>query len=71
MSITLASPTGHEASTPSCKPIAVKIKQAAAMCSVSEISIRRAIERGLLKPSRVFRHVLIPVDQLHRLMEGN
>ena len=69
MSTTLAS-TGHEASTPSCNPIAVKIKAAAALCSVSEITIRRAIARGLLKPCRSFRHVLIPVNQLHRLVEG-
>jgi len=50
--------------------ISYKIKEAAQICGVSPITIRRAIDRGLLKPSRAFRHPLIPADQLQRLIEG-
>lgn len=50
--------------------LAYKIKEAAEICGLSQITIRRAIERGQLKPSRAFRHVLIPADQLHRLVSG-
>jgi hypothetical protein len=50
--------------------ISYKINEAAQICGVSPITIRRAIERGLLKPSRAFRHPLIPADQLQRLIGG-
>jgi Helix-turn-helix domain len=50
---------------------ALKVKGAARYCSLSEISIRRAIDRGLIKPNRTFRHLLIPVSELDRfLTEG-
>lgn len=48
--------------------IAYKIGEVAEMCGVSEITIRRAIDRGLLKPCRAFRHPLIPADQLDKLL---
>ncbi len=50
--------------------ISYKIKEAAQMCGVSQITIRRAIDRGLLKPCRSFRHPLIPADQLEKLIGG-
>jgi hypothetical protein len=50
--------------------ISYKIKEAAAIAGVSPATIRRAIERGLIKPCRAFRHPLIPVDQLTRLING-
>jgi hypothetical protein len=49
--------------------ISYKIKEAAQICGVSPITIRRAIDRGLLKPCRSFRHPLIPADQLRRMVE--
>jgi hypothetical protein len=50
--------------------ISYKIKEAAQICGVSPITIRRAIDRGLLKPCRSFRHPLIPADQLEKLIGG-
>jgi hypothetical protein len=50
--------------------ISYKIKEAAQICGVSPITIRRAIDRGLLKPSRAFRHPLIPADQLEKMIGG-
>ncbi|MFZ4776971.1 MAG: helix-turn-helix domain-containing protein [Terrimicrobiaceae bacterium] len=50
--------------------IAYKIKEAAELTGLSEASIRRAIQRGLLKPCRAFRHPLIPAEQLQNLIAG-
>ena len=50
--------------------IGYKIKEAAQICGVSPITIRRAIDRGLLKPCRAFRHPLIPRDQLEKMIGG-
>jgi excisionase family DNA binding protein len=50
---------------------ALKLKEAAKYLSVSPISVRRLIDRGLLKPNRALRHILIPVEELNRfLREG-
>ena len=49
---------------------AYKIKEAATIIGVSQATIRRAIDRGLLKPCRAFRHPLIPADQLSRLIHS-
>ena len=51
-------------------PIAVSVKTAATMLEVSEKSIRRMIDRGLLKPNRALRVLRIPVQQLHELING-
>jgi hypothetical protein len=48
--------------------ISYKIREAAQICGVSPITIRRAIDRGLLKPCRSFRHPLIPADQLEKMI---
>jgi len=51
---------------------ALKIKDAARyLGGVSQISVRRLIDRGLIKPNRALRHLLIPVSELDRfLTEG-
>jgi excisionase family DNA binding protein len=50
---------------------AVKLKDAAEYLGVSPISVRRLIERGLIKPNRALRHVIIPLSELTRfLAEG-
>jgi excisionase family DNA binding protein len=51
---------------------ALKLKDAAKyLGGVSDITVRRLIERGLIKPNRVLRHLLIPVSELDRfLTEG-
>lgn len=51
-------------------PLAYKLKDAAALLGVSTISMRRAIQRGLIRPSRAFRHVLISVDELNRFLKS-
>ena len=50
----------------------MKLKDAAKyLGGVSDITVRRLIERGLIKPNRVLRHLLIPVSELDRfLTEG-
>lgn len=48
--------------------IAYKIKDAAALLGVSTVSLRRAIQRGLIRPSRAFRHVIISAEELNRFL---
>lgn len=50
-------------------PRALKLMQAANYLGVSAISIRRLIKRGLIKPNRALRHLLIPVIELERFLE--
>jgi excisionase family DNA binding protein len=50
-------------------PRALQLKRAAAYIDVSEMSIRRLIKRGLIKPNRALRHILIPVAELDRFLE--
>jgi len=51
---------------------ALKIKDAAQyLGGVSRVTVRRLIKRGLIKPNRALRHVLIPICELDRfLSEG-
>ena len=51
---------------------ALKLKDAAQyLGGVSPITIHRLIKRGLIKPNRALRHLLIPVAELDRfLAEG-
>jgi hypothetical protein len=58
-------------SDPKLKRIAVSIKTAAIMLEVSEKSIRRLIERGLLKPNRALRVLRIPVSQIEELLTSH
>jgi excisionase family DNA binding protein len=49
---------------------ALKIRDAAKyLGGVSQITIRRLIKRGLLKPNRALRHLLIPVSELNKFLE--
>jgi hypothetical protein len=48
---------------------ALKLKPAADYISVSPISMRRLIKRGLIKPIRSIRHILISVNELNRFLE--
>lgn len=50
--------------------LAYKLKESAQIIGVSEKSIRRAIDRGLLKPSRAFRHVLISATELEAFLKN-
>jgi excisionase family DNA binding protein len=49
---------------------AVKIGEAAELLGISESSVRRLIDRGILKPSRVLRHLLIPATQIDEILSG-
>jgi excisionase family DNA binding protein len=49
---------------------ALKIRDAARYLSVSTITVRRLITRGLIKPNRALRHILISVDELDRFLAG-
>jgi hypothetical protein len=51
---------------------ALKLKGAAEyLGGVSQITVRRLIDRGLIKPNRALRHILIPIGELERfLREG-
>jgi excisionase family DNA binding protein len=50
---------------------AFKIKDAAKyLGGISPITVRRLINRGLLKPNRALRHILIPVSELDRFLAG-
>jgi excisionase family DNA binding protein len=50
---------------------ALKLKDAARyLGGVSTITVRRLIDRGLLKPNRALRHILIPVAELDRFVTG-
>jgi len=53
------------------KRMAFKLKEAAQLMGVSEISIRRAIEKGQLRACRAFRHLLIPASELEKLIGGS
>ena len=47
---------------------AFQLHEAARYLGVSVISVRRAIQRGLLHPNRVFRHLLFPRAELDRFL---
>jgi excisionase family DNA binding protein len=49
---------------------ALKIKAAANYLSVSTVTVRRLIERGLIKRNRALRHVLIPIGELDRFINS-
>jgi excisionase family DNA binding protein len=48
---------------------ALKIKEAARyLGGISTVTVRRLIARGLIKPNRTLRHILIPVSELDRFI---
>jgi excisionase family DNA binding protein len=50
---------------------ALKIKAACQyLGGVSTITVRRLIKRGLIKPNRALRHILIPITELERFVAG-
>lgn len=48
--------------------LAFSIQETAAMLGVCDKSVRRLILRGLLRPSRALRHLLIPKHELDRFL---
>ena len=53
------------------KPLAVKLKDAAELLGVGQVSLRRKIESGEIAACRAFRHVLIKVSELERFLAAN
>jgi len=54
---------------PGITPGALKIKEAAAyLGGISQITVRRLIERGLIRPNRALRHILISKAELDRFL---
>ncbi len=50
---------------------ALKLRDAAEyLGGVSIITVRRLIKRGLIKPNRALRHLLIPIEELDRFIAG-
>jgi len=50
---------------------ALKVPDAAVyLGNISPHSVRRLIQRGLLKPNRALRHLVIPISELDRFLEG-
>ena len=51
-------------------PAALKLKEACEyLGGISKASLRRLIGRGLIKPNRALRHVLVPVSELERFLK--
>ena len=50
---------------------ALKIAETADTLGVNAASIRRAIQRGILRPCRAFRHVLISMEEIERFLREN
>ena len=50
---------------------ALKLKDAAKYIGgVSDITMRRLIDRGVIKPNRKLRHLLIPIAELDRFLNN-
>lgn len=69
MPMSTKSPLRPETSVSSGR-CAYKINEVADALGVTPITVRRLIQRGLLKPCRVLRHVLVPATELERLLKN-
>jgi excisionase family DNA binding protein len=57
--------------TSAIAPAALKLKDAAQYLGISPVSVRRLIARGLIKPVRALRHVLISIAELDRFLASS
>jgi excisionase family DNA binding protein len=48
---------------------AFSIKETGVLLGISQPSVRRLIKRGLLRPNRALRHLLIPASELDRFLQ--
>jgi excisionase family DNA binding protein len=48
--------------------LAFSVQETAQMLGICDKSVRRLIMRGLIRPSRALRHVLIPKDEVERFL---
>jgi excisionase family DNA binding protein len=49
--------------------LAYSVKETAQLLGICEKSVRRLVARGLLRPSRALRHLLITRKELNRFLE--
>jgi excisionase family DNA binding protein len=59
---------GTEAQDVVPQRLAYSLKETAAMLGICDKSVRRLILRGLIRPSRALRHVLIPKTEIERFL---
>jgi hypothetical protein len=54
------------------RPVAIGALKMGPACQylggIHPATMRRLIERGLIRPNKVFRHLLFPVDELNRVI---
>jgi len=48
--------------------LAYSLKETALMLGICEKSVRRLIHRGLIRPCRALRHILIPKTEIDRFL---
>lgn len=53
---------------PALPRLAYSLKEAAQILGISEKSVRRLVDRNLLRPSRALRHLLIPHSEIERFL---
>lgn len=64
-----ALPKDQEPEAASVKPAALKLRESCQyLGGISQITLRRLISRGLIKPNRALRHILIPIAELDRFL---
>ena len=49
---------------------ALSIRETAQVMGLSQKSVRRLCDRGILKPCRALRHLRISAEQVRKLIEG-
>lgn len=59
---------GVEVQAEAPQRVAYSLKETAAMLGICEKSVRRLILRGLIRPSRALRHILIPKTEIERFL---
>jgi excisionase family DNA binding protein len=60
-----------ESQPPRLAPGGLKLKDAAVyLGGISTLSLRRLIERGLIRPNRTLRHILISRAELDRFLNA-
>jgi hypothetical protein len=67
----MASILHHKINQETVKPAAgaLKLKPACQyLGGISEITLRRLIARGLIRPNRNLRHIMIPIAELDRFL---
>lgn len=51
--------------------LAVKVEEAADLMGISKTSIYRLVSNGVLTPNKSLRHLLIPLRQIEKLINGD